>query len=95
MEFAAATFRQAVNRKKKSSMKWRLLLPGASDLLQGPTTRTLDLVFQTALRSPSNRSKVVVSSYCIADNDIPGKNAFTPSSILFRPAKGARPWGWA
>ncbi len=47
------------------------------------------MVFQTALRSLSNRSKVVVGNYCngpMSAEPYREKNApFTPSSILFRP----------
>src|SRR5919197_656775 len=47
------------------AVKWRLLLPGASEpRLARLSVRTSRSVFQAALRSLSNRSIVVVGNYC-------------------------------
>src|SRR4029079_11530133 len=59
LAFAAETSR--------CGMKWRLLLPGASEpRLPVLTRQDFRLVFQTALSGLSNRSIVVVCNYCMA-----------------------------
>src|SRR5436305_7666999 len=77
-------------------MKWRLLLPGASEprLPELNPSGLQVSVFQTALRSLGHRSIVVVGNYGLARyvGTISSKStSFTPSSILFRPRRCSLP----
>ena len=56
------------------------------------------MVFQTALRSPSNRSKVVVGNYCIspitAEQYREKARPLRPRRSCFAPAEARKLWAW-
>jgi len=56
------------------------------------------VVFQTALRSPSNRSKVVVGNYCIspitAEQYREKARPLRPRRSCFAPAEARKLWAW-